>query len=107
MEPNETSVKLEVEGFSYPLDLNGKPTTTEQWSAYYKALKEHEERVEREKPIPPPLYFTHYKPTPDWPICAETAQEAARIYQAAKRRWEMMASCDAPNKPGYYRANND
>ena len=22
-------------------------------------------------------------------------------------QWEMMRSCDAPNKPGYYRANND
>lgn len=22
-------------------------------------------------------------------------------------QWEMMRSCDAPNRPGYYRANND
>lgn len=28
-------------------------------------------------------------------------------YQKALAEWKMMCSCDAPNKPGYYRANND
>lgn len=82
-------------------------TTKEQWDRYYAELKAHEERVEREKPIPIPLYFTHYKPTPNWPEHAETRQNAERIYRQAVSKWEMMRSCDAPNKPGYYRANND
>ena len=28
-------------------------------------------------------------------------------YQKKLSEWEMMRSCDATNKPGYYRANND
>jgi hypothetical protein len=84
-----------------------KGTTIEQWDRYYADLKSHEERVEREKPIPIPLYFTHYRPTPNWPVHAETRQQAELIYWQALSSWEMMRSCDAPNKPGYYRANND
>lgn len=33
--------------------------------------------------------------------------EGAIKYEAAYRAWEMTRSCDAPNKPGYDRANND
>lgn len=82
-------------------------TTKEQWDTYYAAKKSHDEYVERVKPTPPQLYFTHYRPTPNYPAHAETALEAARIYKAAMSEWDMMSSCDAPNKPGYYRANND
>lgn len=81
-----------------------KGTTKEQWDRYYEDLKQHEARVEREKPIPPPLYFTHYTVGGR---TAETSSEAARIYKLAYSEWEMMRSCDEPNKPGYYRANND
>ena len=84
-----------------------KGTTIEQWDRYYADLKAHEERCEREKPTPIPPYFTHYIPTPNWPEHAETRQNAERIYNQALSQWEMMCSCDAPNKPGYYRANND
>jgi len=28
-------------------------------------------------------------------------------YRKELAEWEMKRSCDAPNKPGYYRANND
>lgn len=84
-----------------------KGTTKEQWDRYYEDLKRHEERVEREKPMEVPVYFTHYRPTPKFPSHAETAMEAIRIYKIAMAEWEMMRSCDAPNKPGYYRANND
>ncbi len=28
-------------------------------------------------------------------------------YMKAYRAWDMALSCDAPNRPGYYRANND
>ena len=87
--------------------LLNKGTTIEQWERYYTELEQHEKRVERNKPIPPPPYFTHYKPTDKFPSHAETAEEAARIYKIALSEWEMMRSCDAPNKPGYYRANND
>jgi hypothetical protein len=84
-----------------------KGTTREQWEQYAKDMEAHEARVEREKPQPPPLYFTHYRPTANYPTHAETAMEAARIYKLALSEWQMMSSCDAPNKPGYYRAAND
>lgn len=67
-------------------------TTKEQWEQYEVELKAHEERCEREKP--------HPEDYNDW-----NGGEAA--YCAASKAWQMMRSCDAPNKPGYYRANND
>lgn len=82
-------------------------TTKEQWERYYEDLKHHEEYMARTKPIPPPLYFSLYKPTPNYPTHAETQMEAIRIYNVAMSEWKMAYSCDAPNKPGYFRANND
>jgi len=65
-----------------------KGTTAEQWARYYEDLAKHEERVARTRPN-----------TADY-----STKEA---FRAAEQEWEMMRSCDAPNKPGYYRANND
>ena len=65
-----------------------KGTTEAQWKQYEAELREHEERVERERPDPE-----------NYP------SEAA--YMSAVSEWKMMRSCDAPNEPGYYRANND
>lgn len=69
-----------------------KGTTIEQWERYYEDLKRHEERCEREKPN-----------MEDFP--ESNGGDAA--YSSARSEWQMMCSCDAPNKPGYYRANND
>lgn len=67
-------------------------TTKEQWEQYEADVKEHEARCEREKPLP-----ENYTDMAGGELA----------YMAAFRAWQMMRSCDAPNKPGYYRANND
>ena len=76
-------LKKEMNNQPYP-----KGTTKEQWEQYYEALKVHYERVKRERPD----------------LKKFLSNEA---YTAAYSEWQMMSSCDAPNKPGYYRANND
>lgn len=63
-------------------------TTREQWERYEEDLKRHEKRVHDTRPN-----------TADY--------STFESYRAATQEWEMMRSCDAPNKPGYYRANND
>lgn len=68
-----------------------KGTTIEQWERYYEDLKQHEERCKREKPLMP----------------EHNTDENMKAYSKAESAWRMMCSCDAPNKPGYYRANND
>lgn len=65
-------------------------TTQEQWDQYYIDLKAHEEKCERERPRK--MYY-HI-----------SIQDE---YEKDLSAWEMMRSCDAPNKPGYLRANND
>jgi len=65
-----------------------KGTTIEQWERYYEDLKRHEERCKREKPT-------------------EHDYDLESDFNSAFSEWQMMCSCDAPNKPGYYRANND
>lgn len=62
--------------------MTRKDGTTEQWAQYEKEKKAFDERMEREKP-----HFLAPRSKHD--------------------EWEMARSCDAPNKPGYYRANND
>lgn len=69
-----------------------KGTTTEQLERYGLDLLSHEQRCENERPRPDEFNDLN-------------GGEAA--YIAAYRAWEMVRSCDAPNKPGYYRANND
>jgi hypothetical protein len=63
-------------------------TTQEQWDRYYEDLKCHEKRV--------------IDTTPNGRNYNTIAE-----FRKAISEWEMMRSCDAPNKPGYYRANND
>lgn len=73
-------------------------TTQAQWDQYEIDKAKHEERVKREKPLEPEatLYLSF-----------EEYQEAMTDYRKKYSEWQMMSSCDAPNKPGYYRANND
>lgn len=63
-------------------------TTTAEWQKYYADLKEHED------------YMQSIKPQPE-------TFEAPDLYRMALSEWQMAGFCDAPNKPGYYRANND
>ena len=66
----------------------GRPTTKEQWDAYYEKLELHYEYCEMIKPQP-------------------SDYETEAEYMAATSQWRMRVACDAPNKPDYYRANND
>lgn len=79
----------------YPKDLNGKETTKEQWQQYELDLKNHENwcdsRLEFSETV---IKFVQlYGP-----------EEA---YERIKRSIDEIRSMDSPNKPGYYRANND
>lgn len=73
-------------------------TSLPQWQEYYRNLKSFNERMYAKKPIRPDReYF------PD----DASFERALDGYQIRLGEWEMALSCDAPNKPGYYRANND
>jgi len=63
-------------------------TSTPEWQQYYLDLKAHEEKMEARKPK-----------REDYRSDSE--------YNSACSEWHMAFFCDAPNKPGYYRANND
>jgi len=63
-------------------------TTEEQWRVYEEDLRIHELLMESTKPRPE-LYAD------------------PREYDKAMTLWHMDLHCGAPNKPGYYRANND
>jgi hypothetical protein len=65
-----------------------KGTTEQQWFDYHEKVSRHEERVVREMPDPE-----------NYPT--------EKSYDSAVSEWKMMRSCDAPDQPGYYRANND
>lgn len=68
---------------SYP-----KGTTAEQWEEYAKAAKKHEDYCESMRPLRE-MYLTD------------------QAFQIDINEWSKIALMDAPNKPGYYRANND
>jgi hypothetical protein len=71
-------------------EMKGKmeDTSLPEWQQYYADLKKHDD---------------HY-------LAIKPKQEDYRSdheYQTAISQWSMSWSCGAPNKPGYYRANND
>jgi len=80
---------------TYPKDLNGKPTTKEQWDQYEADLKIHEMRIEIMR------------------IFLERVLLRVSLYGIDEAReyftkdLDKDLSMDAPNKPGYFRANND
>lgn len=63
-------------------------TTPQQWADYYAAVENHKARMAAKKPNRKE-YSSHVE------------------FDRAMSRWDMERSCDAPNPPGYYRANND
>jgi hypothetical protein len=63
-------------------------TTKEQWDQYQEEMNTHEQRMEKKKPN-------------------RADYEHAEEYYSAHQHWIMESLMDAPNKPGYYRANND
>jgi hypothetical protein len=82
MRVSKTSAGMRISNTEYRggivyLELNSE----EEWLRYEKEAKEFEERMRAREP----------------------KDKDSREY----REWRMAYSCDAPNKPGYYRANND
>lgn len=63
-------------------------TTEEQWRDYHDKMIIHKMRCDAKRPNP-----------------KNYAND--EVFKSAYSAWEMMSSCDAPNRPGYYRANND
>lgn len=63
-------------------------TTPEQWERYYVEAAAHDKRMEETKPV------------------REKFSDQGS-FDRAFSAWLMESSCNAPNKPGYFRANND
>jgi len=79
-------------------DLMGKEITKEQMDKYEADLKAFKERMYLKEPKKE-SYGYENKMFPD--------EQSERAFQSAYSQWHMALHCDAPNKPGYYRANND
>lgn len=79
-------------------------TTASQWDRYEIDLKAHEERVKRLQPDPAKFGFeaNELESQGGW-----TIEGGEQAFRKAVSEWEMMRSMDAPNVPGYFRANND
>jgi hypothetical protein len=69
-------------------------TTKEQWDRYNAEMAKHTAYMEANKPIRQ-KYADEF---------GEVDDDA---YNAALNRWRLEGLMDAPNEPGYYRANND
>lgn len=86
-------------------------TTKEQWDRYEANLQRHEERVKRLQPDPKKYGFESSRLTPGTAYVEHsggwTTEGGEKEFRKAVAEWEMMRSCDAPNEPGYHRANND
>ncbi len=81
----------------YPKDLNGRETTKEQWDRYNQEMIDHETRMREKEPKKFDYGFTH-----GWPD-----RESEQKFDKAYSEWHQAYFMDMPNKPGYYRANND
>jgi len=69
-------------------DLYGKEISQERMDAYEIELNEFIKMMNARKPDP------------------KDYTDAAR-FKSDMSAWDMAYSCDMPNRPGYYRANND
>lgn len=76
-------------------------TTREQWEQYERDLKAHEEHIKQYRFFLDRI-VNHLK----WKDSSKLWTHEA-ISNLIMAEIDMSSSCDAPNKPGYYRANND
>lgn len=86
----------------YPKGVDGKPTTKEQWDEYRVKLTHHDEWISRRKTELNRMivYLSIAQPEKEsW-----TLNEIEGTMIVEILRSDVM---DAPNKPGYYTANND
>lgn len=86
-----------------------KGTTLEEWQQYEDECTVHETAMKYKE-----LYFDHVcamlklniaKYPNEWK--SEPMLMAKAFESNMQHELSMSRSCDAPNKPGYYRANND
>lgn len=78
-----------------PKDLNGRQTTKEEWESYQIALKNHNAFQDFKESFANDIFLL---------IEAHGIDKAKFKIKEAIHMARMM---DAPNEPGYYRANND
>lgn len=78
-----------------------KGTTKEQWDKYYEELDAHNKFIERYRFYLDRIvnFLEFKKPKNTW-----TTSDILTLIEGEIRDSQSM---DAPNKPGYYRANND
>jgi len=69
----------------------------EEWKKYNDALSAYEKHMEEIKPRRENFGYNGY-----WP-----SEEQHDAYVRAMREWHNAYFMDKPDKPGYYRANND
>ena len=79
-------------------------TTKEQWDNYEIRKAEHDAYCERTMPLASQF---GYEPNGIESQGGWTIEGGEEAYHNAVSQWKMMRSMDAPNEPGYYRANND
>lgn len=76
-------------------DKHPKGTTKEQWDQYFMDARNHSARVK---------YLREFMIS----ILAHAQEKGIEsAYKKFNHELDMKLSMDAPNKPGYYRANND
>jgi hypothetical protein len=82
----------------YIPEIIPKGTTIEQWDRYAQDMERHEAHYRATEPKKEAYGFTDKM----WPD-----ESSERAFQNAYNEWHMNWSCFEPNRPGYYRANND
>jgi hypothetical protein len=85
-----------METVKYP-----KGTTQEQWERYEAELAAHNQYIDRYR-----FFLNRICNHLEWKEKGKswTPDEIRKLMTS---EIDMSESCDAPNKPGYYRANND
>ncbi len=78
-----------------------KGTTQAQWDEYQKKCQAHEDYIAKYRFYLARIcsYLEWKKPSQTWTV--------DEIRSTIEREIDMASSMDAPNEPGYYRANND
>ena len=100
---------INMENTIKPEKTYPKGTTKEQWDNYELEMIAFNRRMQFKE-----LYFGFVcemlkKSISEWPQDwkNDPAEMALRFQKKMQSEYEMSRSCDEPNKPGYYRANND
>ena len=78
-----------------PKDLMGKQTTPEQWEKYQIELKNHQAWIQGRREFLMQILKSVFE------------NGIGPTEQKFNRELDQSLSMDAPNEPGYYRANND